>query len=486
MINQIIILSTSFIVRFFLAKYLLSDYLGLNGLFTNILGILSLVDMGLGTAIAFSLYKPIHENNTEMVSAIMRLYKKVYIAIGCSIFLLSLVLVPFMQLIVKDTTLDINYIRGTFVVYSFGTSLSYFFSYNRTLIFASQRNYIVQIVDGIINIIFSILQILVLVKYNSFLLYIIFKLVSTVVANIIITKYTSKMYKSSNDNTNLSKEYKDNLITQVKALAITNICGTAITSTDNLIISSVIGITDLAKNSNYSLIIAGIKSLTVSILSGATASIGDLIVEGDKEKVYFYFEKYYFIHFIVASVCSVCLYFLFDPFIELWVGEQYLFDSTVKLIIILNFYMIISMNAIAVFQNLAGLYTIYKKVSIVSAILNIILSIVLGIKLGIIGVFIGTMVSYIYQLVFFNKILHENLFMRNTVSYWINQFKYFLVTVIVAILVSLMNKFIIDNLVLNMLYKLICIGLCYILVLFIFYRKNDNLEYFIKLILRRK
>lgn len=486
LVRQSVFLFTSFIVRYFLARYLLSDYLGLNGLFGNILGILSLVDMGLGTAIAFSLYKPIHDNNIKMINAIMQLYKKVYITIGCLIFILSLLLVPFMHLIVKDSSLDISYIKQLFIIYSFGTSLSYFFSYNRTLIFASQKNYIIQLVDGLIDIVFSVLQIISLVVFKSFLLYIVFKLTSTFVANVIITKFATSIFKFDNRYTELPKEYKKNLVKQVKALAITNLCGTAITSTDNLIISSLIGITDLARNSNYSLIITGIKSLSVSILSGATAAIGDLIVEGNNDKIYYYFEIYYFIHFLIASFCSVCFYFLFDPFIKLWVGEQYLFSNIIKTIIILNYYIIISMNAISVFQNLAGYYVLYKKVSIVSAFLNVIISIVLGLYFGVSGVFLGTTIAYIYSLIFCNKILHKKLFKRRTANYWYNQGKYFMLTIIIIVVVGFFDLIEINNLYLHIIYNLICIFIIYTVMIFIFFRKNDNLKYLINLILRRR
>lgn len=444
LINRVVVMIMSFVVRYFLSRYLLVDYLGLNGLFANILGILSLVDMGLGTAIAFSLYKPIHEKNNNMIYAIMKLYKKVYVSLGCIIFILSLSLVPFMEYIVNDSSIGLDYIRIAFILYAFGTALSYFFSYNRTFIFALQKNYIVQIIDLLSSMVCSVLQIIALVIFKNFLVYLIIQFSFTFISNLIITIYSKKILVLPTDkNYMLPKQYKAHLIKQVKALAVTNLCGKAITSTDNIIISAFVGIVDLARNSNYTLLITAVQTLVTTILGGATAAIGDLIAEGDREKEYFYFEKYYFMYFIAASFCSVCFYFLFDPFISIWVGSQYVFNSITKIIIVLNFYIIVTNQAISTFQNLAGFYVLYRNVSIVAAIINLAISIVLGMKIGIIGVFIGTTISYLYSMVLCNEILHKNLFFKNTKKYWYNQLQYFLSTILIIALISIIYIYLI-------------------------------------------
>lgn len=487
-INRVVIIITSFVVRFFLAKYLISEYIGLNGLFANIIGVLSLVDMGLGTAISFSLYKPLHEKDEQLVSAIMSLYKKLYIILGCAIFILSICLIPFLDVFVKETSLSMKYICEAFLVYSIGTSASYFFSYNRTLLFAMQKNYIVQVVDILCNIICSFIQIITLIVYKNFILYLGIQFIFTFISNIIISRFVSKNKLINNEKYTLPKKYKKDLFTKVKALAITNICGVAITSTDNIIISMLVGMSDLAKNSNYSLIVQAIKSLVVTAIGGAMASIGDLIAEANINKINFYFEKYTFTYFVVASFCSICLYFLLDPFICIWVGERYLFSTVIKLILVINLYLILNLQPIATFLNLSGLYTVYKNISIVAAVINIALSIILGMKIGILGVFLGTMVSYIYQNFYLCRCLHNSLLKKKTIHYFVNQLKYGIFTILVFILVSLENRLVINNYLLELIINIVLICGNYTVIFYLFFYKDDNYIYFIdifKNIIRR-
>lgn len=486
-INRSVVLITSFIVRFFLARYFLADYLGLNGIFANIIGILSLVDMGLGNAIAFSLYKPIHEKNDTLIVGIMSLYKKVFIVLGLVIFLLSILITPFLQYFVTDTTLNLDYIKIAFIIYSMGVAGTYFFSYNRTLLFAMQRNYIIQVIDTIVNLVSSIVQIVSIVFYSNFLLYLFIQSVFNILSNIFISIITNKKYNSKQVNkVPLSKKYKEYLITQVKALAVTNICGTMITSTDNIIISIVSGVLDLAKNSNYALVITGVRSFVIMTLNGATASIGDLIAEGDKKKIGIYFERYCFLCFICASLCSIMMFYLFDPFIEFWVGKNYLFNQSIKIILVINFYLYIIDYAITVFQNMAGLYTKYRNVSIIAAIINLLVSVILGLRWGILGVFFGTAVTYIYIIIFCSKILHRELLDSNPYSFFKRIIQYSIVGFIIFIICGFAtNIYNSKNQILLFLIRAIIIGCIYVVFILVFFWKDENFKFFLNFFKRK-
>ena len=171
LLNRVATLLFVFLVRHFFAKYLDAEYLGFEGFFQNVLGLFSLVDLGLGTAISFDLYEPIYKNERGQISSIMMLYKKMYCCIGVVIFIMSLMFTPFLLSFINGYTVGDNSIRLYFLIYAFGVAVSYFFSYKRTLLFAYQKNHIVTNVDTIVKVLGSIMQIFVLVYLQNYLFY---------------------------------------------------------------------------------------------------------------------------------------------------------------------------------------------------------------------------------------------------------------------------------------------------------------------------
>lgn len=487
LIYKIIQLISAFIVRFFLTRYFINDFIGLEGLYANIVGFFSIVDLGLGTAISFSLYDPIHKKDYIMVNSIMKLYKKVYTVLGCLIILLSLTFVPFLPYFIKGAQLSNTYIQFTFFVYSFGIAITYFLSYKRTLVFALQKNYIILIIDSFIKIISSILQIIAIVQLNSYILYLLFIAIMNFSSNVIISLICKKMKLYNTLKVKkLPLDYMNKLKRDVKALAVTNIFGRLITTTDNILISSLVGIVDLAKNSNYSLIISGIQSLVVVFLDGAKASIGDLIAEKNLEKINFYFERYCFIYYICASFASLGVFFISEPFISIWVGKTYLFKTPELLCIIINLYLILTMQPIATFQNLGGLYVIYQPIVIKAAIINLVLSIILGLKLGLIGIFLGTLISYVYQINGFGKLIHQYLLKKNY-SFYIKKQFFFLVVFLfdLSLLYLIRHNIVFNSVYIDLVVSCLVFLIIFLLTYMIIYRNNDNMKYFIKLFIER-
>ena len=409
-VSKLLTLIIQFIIRVIFIKYLKNEFLGYEGLFTNILGVLSLVDLGLGTAISFSLFKPINESNNYKISAIMNLYKKIYISLGFLILILSICVTPFMNCFIKGGMIDINYIRLCFIAYSASCVITYFFGYNRTLIFAYQNNYLINIIDLLSLIIGSVGQICVLYLFKSYFLFIVVKFVYLLISNVIISRVAEKKcfyYKEK--NAKLTHKDKLELIMKVKDLAITNICGVGIQSTDNIIISSIVGITSLSLYSNYSMLIMGVTSLINSIADGITASVGDLIAENNSKSIKNNFNFITIFYFLISFSCSLIFYNVCQPFISIWIGNSYVLSNIEVTVLSVNMYLVFLMKPLSIFLNLSGLYSEYKKNVFIAMCLNLFFSILFALKFGMIGVFLGTTFSYVYQLYSFPKILYNNL-----------------------------------------------------------------------------
>ena len=341
MISQLIILVTGFILRAIFIKVLGQEILGLNGLFLDILSILSVTELGIGTAITYSLYKPIFEDDVETITGLMNLYRKAYRLIGSIIFIISLLILPFIQIFIKDFTLDIQYIRFIFILFAFNTTLSYFLGYSRILLFAKQRNYVVLGIDFIAKMTLTITQALILIYTKNFILYLALNIAYTLTTNLTIRYIARKDYPYLNDKSVQVKDHiKSDILRNIKYLSISTIISVGVLGTDRIIISSLVGISILGVYSNYALIIQQVQLLFISLLNGVVASIGNLLAEGDKDKIQRIYNVYHFAYFLVASFTSIALYVLLTPFIKnIWLSPEYEIAPILVAVIVFNSYL---------------------------------------------------------------------------------------------------------------------------------------------------
>ncbi|MCM3163747.1 lipopolysaccharide biosynthesis protein [Metabacillus litoralis] len=439
--SKIIIIFCTFIVRIFFTTYIFIELIGIDSLFASIMGILSLIELGLGQAMAFSLYDPLNKKDDMKISAIINLYKKIYIILGLSIFILSLLVTPFIGFFVKDLTYDIDKVRLYFLIYSLSTVVTYFFAYKRTLLFASQNNYINISIDSIIKIIVSLLQITLLILAKSYLLYIVINVIGNILSNLIIAHLSNKLSIYKYDKTaKLSKQDKNDIISKVKDLAVINMSNKVINSTDSIVISKVIGSKALALSSNYSLIIFSIQGIILSFLGGITASVGDLLVENNIKKINRIFIIVNFICFLVATYVSIAFYFNIDVLIKLWIGQEFVFENNVKFILMINLYLYIAQYPIIMFLNVKGIYKRYKKYSFFQMLLNLLVSIYMAHKIGIVGVFLGTSFSYLFGWIAFSRVVHKEILNVRSKNYIGIQSGYFTTFILVGFLTSLFVK----------------------------------------------
>ena len=393
-LSLIILAVLGFVSTKFFVGILGVEYNGLNGVFTNILSILAITELGMGGAITYNLYKPILENDYAKISSIMRFYQKSYRMVGLVILALSLIVTLFIGIFFKDTTFDINYIRFVFILFAINTSISYFFSYNRNLFYAYQQNYIVVIIDFIFKSLKILLQILSLVLFENYVLFLVINIIFTFGSNLVIHFYAKKCYKQVNVKTAVvDKELNKNIFSSVKNLAVVQLLSTSINFTDNIIISSFVSITSAGLYANYNLLFSQIQKIIVGIYNSIGAAIGNLVAENKNEHTNTIIVNLEYISFFIASFCACSFTLLTQPFIEVWLGKEYLLGISILLVLVFNFYILIQEQPINYFLSGNGLFKKMILPLAIQSVLNLVISIVLAIKIGLIGVFIGTLVS---------------------------------------------------------------------------------------------
>lgn len=393
---QILSIILSFITRTVFIKTLGAEYLGVNGLFSNILSILAFAELGIGTAIVYAMYKPLANNDEKKISALMNLYAKSYKLIGVTIAISGLALMPFLDYLIKEKP-DISFLTLIYLMFLTNSVISYFFAYKRSIIIASQKGYINTLNQILFLVIQNLIQIFILLILRQYILYLAIQIICTLLSNIAISIKADKLfpYIKSNHNETVDKYTKKEIKKNVLAMISHKIGGVIVTGTDNLLISAFVGVYWVGLYSNYVLIINTVQSLIRQMINGITASVGHLTATENANKSYNIFKKIFFINYIITLFCATLLIVLLNPFIRLWIGEGYMLNNTLITLIVINFAIIQMRQPSITFIATYGLFWQIKWKSLVEASINLVFSLLLLIvyDLGITGVLLGTMIS---------------------------------------------------------------------------------------------
>lgn len=431
--TQIINTLINFIARTIFIKILGQEYLGVNGLFTNILTVLSFAELGIGNAIIFSMYQPIEQEDKEKLKGLMKLYKKAYKIIGIVVLLIGISVIPFLNFIIKNPPNIPEKLWFIYLLFLINTALSYFFTYKKSIISAHQKEYIINRYKLVFYFIKNFLQILFLVLTKSFIIYLLIQILCTLLENIVSSKKADKMYPYLNDKNfkEISKEEKKNIFKNVKSLVVYKFGSVILNGTDNIIISKLIGVVVVGIYSNYILIITSITSVVGTALSSFTASIGSLNATASAEQKEKVFYEILFITIWVYGFCAVALLTLLNPFIKVWIGNDYLLTYWTVVAIVLHFYINGVQFAGYTFRVTSGLFTKGKIAPIVAAVINIILSIVLGYKYGITGIILATSIARLVSTTWIDPfLLHKYEFKTSVIKFFVKYIKYFIIVLV--------------------------------------------------------
>ena len=481
---QIITLLLGFISRSVFIKEIGIDMLGLNGLLTNILSMLGIVELGVGTAIYYSLYKPLSEKNYNQIRAIMNLYSKMYRIMGISVAILGMSMIPLLNGIIEIEATN-QYVITVYLIFLLDSVMTYFLSYRRNILSADQKNYVVNKVSSISFVIMSLLQIIVMKVTKNYVLYILVKVIIGIVQNIYIYILTSKKYSylKLKSTIELDSTIKKDIIKNTKALFLVQIAGYCVFGTDNILLSVFCGITIVGIYSNYTLIINTINGLVMQIFNGIKASFGNFLVEKSMEEAHSIFNILYFINFWITTFCSISLVTLLNPFIEIWIGKEIILSMWSVSIIVFNFYLRGMTQSIDLVRNSAGLYSPYpffKYWALIEGILNLVVSLILAgpMGMGMYGIFLGTSISTFLNVFVLPWNVYKYVFNMPCKQYYIKYLRY--------ILTSGMLAFITYNVAANLEVKsifitfiikcIVCLILPNILIL-LFFKNTDEFKY---------
>ena len=474
--NNIILNLLKFVSRIIFVKVLDEVYLGVNGLLSNVLGILALAELGIGTAINYSLYKPLADNDTEECKRLMKFYRLAYRIIALVVLILGLVLLPFLPWFIKDSS-GIENLNIIYLIFLANMVIGYLFSYKRTLITADQKNYKITPFLILSNLIMTVGQIIILLVFKNYILYLLVQTACIVLENVLVNRYITKEYpylKEINSAESLEKNDLKEIKTNIKALMFHKVGNYVLTATDNIVISKFIGIVTVGIYSNYVMIHSAISSFIYVFVSNVTASFGNLIAEGDKDKRFKVFKEMDFITYCLYGVSAVCLLFTFNPFIEFVFGSKFLLSFIVVLLIMINYYLV-GMNQVPIIvQSAAGVYKYDKYVPIIEAGVNLSLSVILVQFIGLPGILLGTLISYLLPLIIKPFVVFKYVLFKDIKLYFQSFFKQFITLllsgVLVYLLVSLIHLPVLAQVIVNFLISLIIPTLIIILV----YRKSDE------------
>lgn len=476
----------NFISRTVLIKTMGEQYLGINGLFGNILSMLSLAELGIGTTITYWLYEPMAKNDEKRINALMSIYSKIYNTLGCIILIAGIAIAPFLDFFMKETP-DIPHITFIYILYVVHMAMSYFIVYKSTLINVAQKNYIVNSIKFIISIATIIIQIIILLLFQNYVLYYFCSIVSVLLGNIVVSVKAEKMFPFLNTSVKakLTKEEKKELTKDISAIFSHNIGSFVLSSTDNIIISKFIGVIQVGLYSNYTMILHAVQKFLDLIFASLTSSIGNLLNSTSKDKSYEIFKNIFFATCWLVGFCAVCLYILFNPFITLWLGERYVFDNYVVFFIVLNFYLTFVRRPANTFKHCAGLFRNDRYKPFIESVINLVTSIWLAEKLGIGGVFMGTAISTITACLYVEPyILYKHFYKRSVLEYFKLLFKYMFVTILAVVVIEFLSVPMKETTVLNFLYQmLLCITIPNILF-YVFFQKTSEMQYFKDIVLK--
>ena len=394
MANRSMLMILPFISRTVIIYTLGSQYLGLSSLFTSILTVLNLSELGFGSALVYSMYKPVSSNDKAKICAYLNLYKKIYKYIGFAILAGGVIFAPFLHYIIKsDLPGDVN-LYVIYFVFLGNAVISYFaYAHKKALLTAYQRSDVLSNVNTVISIVTNVSQILILLLLANYYVYVLVLPVFTIVDNIWINYITKKRYPEITTKGGITKEEKDKIKQHVKGIALQKAASTSRNTFANIIISMFLGLTSIAKYGNYYYIMDAIHSFLYQIPNAIRASVGNSVASESMDKNYKDFNAMYLLYMWISGWCTTCLICLFQPFMKLWMGKEMMFPMLTVILICLYFVLLCLSDIIALYKDGAGLWWQGRFRVVIEVVANLILSFLFGWLWGVNGILIAPIIT---------------------------------------------------------------------------------------------
>lgn len=413
-ISQCILILVGFFSQRVMNLKIGEELVGMNGVISNILALLSVSELGISSAIVFHLYRALAEKNEKQIANLMKLYRKAYGIFAAFISTVGLCILPFVHLFFNESSFSLSYVRVVYLLWLIRTVLSYLLSYKRSLLIADQKEYIVTIFVLLANVI-NYSSIIILLQFTkNYPLVLLLNILVEVVINVWISRYVDKKYPylKTLGKQPVERATFQQIMADIKNIFVTRLCSKLLVSTDSMIISSFVSVVKVGLYSNYCLITQSLINIMLALTNALKPSVGNMFVEDNQKKNYEVLRQITFVFFLLVAVCCTCLFSMITPFVtEFWLDEKYGLSTSVVIFCVINFGLITIGYPLELVMGVTGLFQKEKNLSIATAVTNLVLSLLLVKPLGIVGVQIGTAAAYLVQIfyrtkIFFGEYLH--------------------------------------------------------------------------------
>ena len=462
-IGNLITQLLNFVLRTLFIAHLGDTLNGVNGLYTNILSVLSMAELGIGTALNYSLYKPVAQGNINKVKSYMQLYKRAYSIIGIVVAVIGIAISPFLPYLVKQpegvTVRDLTFY---YFIFLFNTVSTYFVAYKYSLVNAEQKNYIQTNIITITKMITVSLQIIVILTTGNYYVYLLTAAAVELLQKIFVSIYLDRRYPYLRDKDveKLSREETGEIVTKTKALLFHKIGDVARLQTDSMIISGFINVTISGFVDNYNQVLVSAANVVNIIFNSVLSSFGNLFATESKEKQYQIFKVYRFAACWIYGFSAVGFSILLTPFVELWLGKAKLLPFAVISCILIDYYFKGDRIVLSNFKTAAGVFEQDKYLALIQGVVNLIISIVLVQRIGLIGVYIGTIVSGLMANITKPVIIYKVILDRPVKGYFVEGIKYILAVLLSFGILSAVKALIMNQttiLTFAVMFVIICV-----------------------------
>lgn len=483
-LQRLVSILLPFVSRTVLIHYLGVKYLGLSGLFASVLGMLNLAELGIGGAIVYSMYKPIAQGDRKTICALLKLYRTLFAYIGLFVLGAGLLCMPFLKYIVTDTIPAELNLYVLYLLYLSASVISYFlYAYTSSLLFAHQRNDVISKLGTLIAVVSFILQMGAIIFFQSYYLYVVVIPVFAVVFNLLRYIAVKKMYPEYAPAGQLDPELKKGIFKRVKALIGTKLNTVVVHSADTIVISSFLGLTAVALYSNYYLLLKSIAAFLGIAYSSVTAGLGNSLVIENLEKNRNDLKRLLFLNAWLVGWCSVCLICLYQPFMQLWLGEDFVLPFYMAALFAAYFYILQIRKVLVNYKDAAGIWWEDRLRPYVCMVVNLVSNIILVQYIGLAGIVISTILSMLISIPWETYTTFKHVFKGGAQEYYQLLLYYGVVTLVAGGSTFAACSFLHAGLPAFLARMLICILLPN-LVFFLVLRKRGEFQFMLELIQR--
>ena len=465
--------------------YLGVEYLGLNSLFTSILQVLNLAELGIGSSMVFAMYKPIAVDDRHTLCALLALYRKYYRIVGCGMLTAGLALIPFLPKLIHGTVPDNINLYVLYVLNLLATVSSYWlFAYLNSILNAHQRNDIISKIQLVTNTVKYGLQLIILAYFKNYYFYVIVVIFAQILENLITAYAARKMYPEYRPQGELQQNEKRDLNNRIKDFFTAKFGGTVLSSVDTIIISAFLGLRVLAIYQNYYYVMYSVVGVFTIVFTAIRAGVGNSMVLDSIEKNYQDYRTLTFITFTLISFSSACMATMFQPFITIWMGKELLLPYSHVILFCLYFLAVEYVKLGSVYKDAAGIWHQDKFRPLISGLINLILNVLLVGKYGLYGIMAATIISEgLVSGPWITENLFKYVFRGNMSDYLPFLSKCILMVFAVTLSAILLTKWIQLPLVVTLIINMFISGVCTVIICSLMHHNSNEFRRMKKLLL---